>query len=69
MRPNTVAASRMQIPVDFIHVACDWRHSGTSYKRLAASRMQTLHALAASCVQNHQCFAILLPEQLFEVGK
>jgi hypothetical protein len=34
--------------------------------RLAASRMQTLHALAASCVQSHQFFASTLREQLFE---
>jgi hypothetical protein len=35
--------------------------------RLAASRMQTLHALAASCVQSHQVFARTLQEQLFEL--
>jgi hypothetical protein len=52
------AASCMQISVNFIHVACNWRprgynlhatdgHSGTNYMRLAASCMQILHALAA----------------------
>jgi hypothetical protein len=71
-----VAASRMQISVDFIHNACDWRprrynlhatggHSGTINMQLAASRMQTLHALAASCMQSHQFFASTLQKQLF----
>jgi hypothetical protein len=56
-----VAASPMQIFVDFMHVACDCRprgynlhatgsHSGTIYMRLATSRMQILHELAASTV-------------------
>jgi hypothetical protein len=35
--------------------------------RLAASRMQTLHALAANCAQSRQFFASKLPEQLFEL--
>jgi hypothetical protein len=35
--------------------------------RLAASRMQTLHALLASCVQCCQFFASTLREQLFEL--
>jgi hypothetical protein len=35
--------------------------------RLAASCMQTLHALAASCVQSRQFFASRLREQLFEL--
>jgi hypothetical protein len=35
--------------------------------QLAASRMQTLHALAASCVQSSQFFASTLREQLFEL--
>jgi hypothetical protein len=35
--------------------------------RLAASCMQTLHALAASCVQSRQFFASTLREQLFEL--
>ncbi len=46
-----LAASRMQISVDFIHVACDWRphsynfhatggHSGTICMWLAATRIQ-----------------------------
>jgi hypothetical protein len=42
-------------------------HSGTIYVRLAASRMQALHALAASCVQSRQFFASTLREQLFEL--
>jgi hypothetical protein len=72
-----VAASRMQISVDFIHVACDWQprrynlhvmgsHLGTIYMRLAASRMKSLHALVASCMQSRQFFASTLQEQLFE---
>ncbi len=36
------------------------------YMRLAASGMQTLHALAASCVQSRQFIASTLREQLFE---
>jgi hypothetical protein len=54
-----MAASHMQIFVDFMHVACDCRprgynlhatgsHSGTFDLRLATSRMQILHELAAS---------------------
>jgi hypothetical protein len=35
--------------------------------RLAASRMKTLHALAASCVQSRQFFVSTLREQLFEL--
>jgi hypothetical protein len=35
--------------------------------RLAASRMQTLHALAASCVQSHHFFASTLREKFFEL--
>jgi hypothetical protein len=56
-----LAATRLQF-------ACDWQpleynlyatggHSGTIYMRLTASRMNTLHALAASCVR----------DQLFEL--
>jgi hypothetical protein len=71
-------ASRMQISVHFIHVPCDWRprrynlhatgsRSGPIYMRLAASRMQTLHALMVSCVQSRQFFANTLREQLFEL--
>jgi hypothetical protein len=67
----------MQISVDFIHVACDWRprgynlhatggHSGTNYMRLAAICMQILHALAASCLQSCQFFKSTVREQLFE---
>jgi hypothetical protein len=35
--------------------------------RLAASCMQTLHALMASWVQSRQFFASMLQEQLFEL--
>ncbi len=35
--------------------------------RLAASRMQTLHALAVSCVQSRQFFESTLREQLFKL--
>jgi hypothetical protein len=55
-----LAATRVQF-------ACDWRplghnlhaiggHSSTIYMRLAANRMQTLHALEASCLQSRQLF-------------
>jgi hypothetical protein len=68
----------MQIPVNFIHVACNRRphgynlhatrgHSGTICKRLAAIRIQVLQALAASCMQSRQFFASTLPLQLFEL--
>jgi hypothetical protein len=33
---------------------------------MAASRIQILHALAASCMQSRQFFESTLPEQLFE---
>jgi hypothetical protein len=73
-----MAASRMQISADFIYVACNWRpreynlhatggHSGTIYMRLAVSRMQTLRAVAASCMQSRQFFASTLRELLFEL--
>ncbi len=39
-------------------------HLGTIYIQLAANRMQTLHALAASCMQSRQFFASTLREQL-----
>jgi heme exporter protein D len=45
-------------------------YSDTIYMQLAASRMQTLHALAASCVQSRQFFqffASTLREQLFKL--
>ncbi len=42
-------------------------HAGTIWMRLAASRMQFLHALAASTVQSSQFFKSTLPEQLFEL--
>jgi hypothetical protein len=61
-----------------VTIAWDWQaleynlyvtggHSGTIYMQLAASRMQTLHALAASCVQSLQFFASTLRDQLFEL--
>jgi hypothetical protein len=73
-----VAVRRMQISIDFINFACDWRprrnnlhatggHSGTIYMRLAASCMQILHALVPSCLQSRQFFASTLQEQLFEL--
>jgi hypothetical protein len=65
----------MAFDTPLVYVACDWRplgynlyatggHWGTIYMRLAASRMQTLHALAPSCVQSRQFFASTLREQL-----
>jgi hypothetical protein len=42
-------------------------HSGTIYIRLADSRMQTVHALAASCMQSRQFFVSTLREQLLEL--
>ncbi len=67
----------MRLAATQVQFACDWRslgynlyatggHSGTIYMRLAASRMETLHALAAICVQSCQFFASMLQEQLFE---
>jgi hypothetical protein len=67
----------MRLAAMWVQFACDWwplgynlyatgSHSGTIYMRLAASIMQTLHALAASCVQSRQFFARTLREQLFE---
>ncbi len=61
-----------------VQFACAWQplgynlyatggHSSTIYVRLASSRMQTLHALAASYVQSRQFFASTLGEQLFEL--
>jgi hypothetical protein len=41
-------------------------HLGKIYMGLAASRMQSFHAPAASCVQSRQFFASTLQEQLFE---
>jgi hypothetical protein len=68
----------MQISADFTHVACDWQlrgynlhatgvHFGAIYMRLAVSSMQTLHTLAASCMQSRQFFASTLREELFEL--
>jgi hypothetical protein len=42
-------------------------HACTIYMVLAASHMQTLHALPASCMQSRQFFASTLREQLFEL--
>jgi hypothetical protein len=62
-----MAASRMQILVDFIHVACNWRpcgynlhatggHSGTIYMRLAAPRVQfTVYATGRQLHANFSC--------------
>ncbi len=68
----------MRLAATRVQIACDWRpvgynlyaaggHSGTIYMRLAASRMQTLHALVASCVQSRQFFASMLREQLLNL--
>ncbi len=68
----------MQIYVDFIHVACNWRpreynfhatdgHSGTIYMRRAVSCMQNLHALATSSMQSRHFFTSTLREKLFEL--
>jgi hypothetical protein len=82
--PNQISKGRQlksqNRVADFIHVACDWRplrynlhatggHPGTILMRPAASCMQTLHALAASCncKQSRQFFASTLGEQLFEL--
>jgi hypothetical protein len=42
-------------------------HSGTIYMQLAGRLMQTLYALAASCMQSRQFFASMLREQLFDL--
>jgi hypothetical protein len=42
-------------------------HWGTIYMRLADSGMQTLHALASSCMQSRLFFASTLQEQLFKL--
>ncbi len=69
----------MRLAATGVQFARDWRrslrynlyatggHSGTIYMRLAASRMQNLHALAASYVQSHQFLASTLREQLFKL--
>jgi hypothetical protein len=49
-----VGASHMKIPIDFIHVACDWRPRGYN-----------LHALGACTVQSRQFFASTLREKYF----
>jgi hypothetical protein len=68
----------MRLAAMQVQFSCDWRsfgynlyatgsHSGTIYMRLAVSHMQTLHALATSCMQSHQYFASMLREQLFKL--
>jgi hypothetical protein len=68
----------MRLASTRVQFAGDWRplghnllvtgvHSGTTDMRLAANRMQTLHALSASCMQSCQFFASTLREQLFEL--
>jgi hypothetical protein len=68
----------MRLAATRVQFSCDWRprrynlyatggHLGTIYMRLAASPMQTLHALVASCLQSRQFFASTLQEQLFEL--
>ncbi len=77
-----MAASRMQIRLILFMLHSTGGHAGTicivtgghlgtiyEYMRLAASRMQTLHVLAASCVESRQFFASTLREQLFELKK
>jgi hypothetical protein len=55
----------MRLAATQLQFACDWRPLG--YNLVAASRIQFLHALSASCVQSHQFFASTLREQLFEL--
>jgi hypothetical protein len=68
----------MQLAATREQFSCDWRplrynlyatggHSGSIYMQLAASRMQTLHALVANCEQSRKFFASTLGEQLFEL--
>jgi hypothetical protein len=68
----------MRLAATWVQFACDWQplgynfhatgsHAGKIYMRLAASRRQTLHALAASGLQSNQFFASTLQEQLFEL--
>jgi hypothetical protein len=70
----------MRLAATRVQLSCDWQqlwynlfatgsHWGTIYMRLATSCMQTLHALAASCVQSRQVFASTLREKLFELKK
>jgi hypothetical protein len=67
----------MRLAATRVQFACDWQslwynlhatgdHSGMIYVRVAASRMQNLHVLMASCMQSRQFFASRLQEQLFE---
>jgi hypothetical protein len=60
--------TRKRILVTSSFYATDGR-SDAFYMRLAASRMQLLHALAASCVQSRQFFESTLREQIFELKK
>jgi hypothetical protein len=65
-----LAATRVKFAFDWQQLVHNLHatggHSGTIYMRLAKIRMQTLHELAASCVQSRQFFASTLREQLFE---
>jgi hypothetical protein len=60
----------MRLAAMRVQFACNWRplgynlhvigvHLGIIYMRLAASRMQTLHALVATYVQSRQFFSII----------
>jgi hypothetical protein len=64
-----LAATRVQFSGDWrplgYNLYATGSHSGTIYMQLAASRMQTLHSLAASCLQSCQFFSSTLQEQLF----
>ncbi len=60
----------MRLAATRVQFICYWRPLGYNLYatvRLAASHMQTLHALTASCVQSRQFFASMLQEQLFEL--
>ncbi len=64
-----MAASRRQSTIDFIFIMlhATGGHKDTIWMRLVASRMNYLHAQAASIVQSRQFFESTLPEQLFEL--
>jgi hypothetical protein len=64
----------MRLAATWVQFACEWRpleynlyvnggHSDTIYMRLAASGMQILHALAASCMQSRQFFEFFASTQ------
>jgi hypothetical protein len=68
----------MQLVATPVQFACDWQplgsnlhatgsHLGTIHMRLAASRIPTFYALAASCMQSRPFFARTLREHLFEL--